>query len=531
MSLRVRLFLLLSALVALLVVAQAWWVRSLTRELAAEVGEVALSVGSSMATVVGGGDLVLAQRQVVQDEAGAHHVSVIRRVYLPSDSDPSQHRRLKDEEETEFLFEDLALNPDVEASENTDSNAVNPGGDENQRVKAWVTTTEQETTVVVLRQGEDDEDGSLVVQGEGVDLKIPIPQGGLAQRVNHFARRLQFGSFALLGIGLLLAAAMAHRISAPLRQLSAAARRVGDGELGVQAPEPADPEIGLAVRSFNRMSSELEQHAKASESMQARRHLAELGEVGRGLAHSLRNPLNALGLTVEELAARASRGGCGDGGEDEAAAEEEVIALANSARRHIRRIDTSIRSFLLLAAEGVGTEAMEEPVDLAQLVDDVVLEAIQDGRHKVRVVVDAATDQPLIVRAVAAELRAVVQALVINAVEASPPGSTVRIALSLPVGGASDSASRWRIEVCDQGPGLAPRVRARLFEPHLTTKPEGSGMGLFLSHRIVTERYGGSLKLEDGTDGGTRAVLEVADRQPPLDSPTMDEGQAGEHHG
>ena len=518
MSLRIRLFLLLSALVALLVAAQAWWVRSLTRELSAEVGEVALSVGSSMATVVGGGDYVVAQRQVVKDEAGAHHLSVIRRVYLSSESETSEPQEVENEEETEFVFEDLTPN----------------GGQEADQLTTWVTTSQQETTVVVLRQGEDDEDGSLVVQGAGLDLKIPISHRGLAQRVDHFARRLQLGSFALLGIGLLLAAAVAHRVSAPLRQLSAAARRVGEGELGVQAPEPADPEIGLAVRSFNRMSSELEQHARASESMQARRHLAELGEVGRGLAHSLRNPLNALGLTVEELAARASR--AGNGGGDEPTAEDEVIALASSARRHIRRIDTSIRSFLLLAAEGVGADLMAEPVDLAQLVDDVVLEAIQDGRHKVRVVVEEVEGEPLIVNAVAAELRAVVQALIINAVEASPSGATVRIALSSAMDGASDGKVRRRMEVFDQGPGLAPQVRARLFEPHLTTKPEGSGMGLFLSHRIVTERYDGSLVLDslgldDGSDGGTRAVLEVADRQPPLDSPPMDDAKGGELHG
>ncbi len=517
MSLRIRLFLLLSALVALLVAAQSWWVRSLTRELSAEVGEVALSVGSSMATVVGGGDYVLAERQVIEDQAGAHHVSIIRRVYLNSKGGDEPL-----ESAISAIEKDLG-----ERSASEERVDEENGGEQADRVEAWVNTTEQETTVVVLRQGEGDKDASLVVQGAGLDLAIPIPHGGLAERVDHFARRLQLGSFALLGIGLLLAGAVAHRVSAPLRQLSAAARRVGEGEFGVQAPEPADPEIGLAVRSFNLMSSELEQLDRASKSMQARRHLAELGEVGRGLAHSLRNPLNALGLTIDELAARAGRSG-DDGREP----EDEAIALASSARRQIRRIDNSIRSFLLLAAEGARADAMTEPVDLAQLVDDVVLEAIQDGRRKVRVIVEnnaeagdvevGTKSEPLIVRAVAAELRAVVQALIINAVEASPRGSTVRVRLSNAVDGHGNGTARKRVEVCDQGPGLAPEVRARLFQPHLTTKPEGSGMGLFLSHRIVTERYDGRLELNDGADGGTCARLEVADRQPALELPPQE---------
>ncbi len=533
MSLRIRLFLLLSALVALLVVAQAWWVRSLAEDLSAEMGEVVLSVGSSVATVVGGGDFVLTERRVIQDEEGAHQVSIIRRVHTTSRSSGLQGRSLAEvnEEDGEAgragTTEEIPSQP---AHENhfrfevrVDSKGEGGGED-----PVWIRESEQEMTVLLLRQGGEDEAASLLVQGAGLDSDIPIPQGGLSNRVDRFARRLQLGSFALLGIGLLLAAAVAHRVSAPLRQLSSAARRVGEGELGVQAPVPADPEIGLAVRSFNRMSTELEQLDRASKSMQARRHLAELGEVGRGLAHSLRNPLNALGLTVDELAARASHGG--DDGEG---AEEEAGALALSARRQIRRIDNSIRSFLLLAAEGVGAGTMTESVDLARMVDDVVLEAIQDGRGKVRVRVEESEEsEPLRVRAVAAELRAVIQALIVNAVEASPPGATVQVRLSKGVApragaGRDEGPGRKRVEVCDRGPGLAPQVRARLFQPHLTTKSEGSGMGLFLSHRIVTERYDGSLELNERAEGGTCALLEVADRQPPLDPSPEVPGEEG----
>ena len=69
----------------------------------------------------------------------------------------------------------------------------------------------------------------------------------------------------------------------------------------------------------------------------------------------------------------------------------------------------------------------------------------------------------------------------------------------------------------DEGPGLPPSVRERLFTPHVTTKSTGTGMGLFLAHRIATSRLGGTLRLDDRPSGGTVAVLEL-----PLDEESPD---------
>ncbi|MEO7795919.1 MAG: HAMP domain-containing sensor histidine kinase, partial [Thermoanaerobaculia bacterium] len=116
----------------------------------------------------------------------------------------------------------------------------------------------------------------------------------------------------------------------------------------------------------------------------------------------------------------------------------------------------------------------------------------------------------LTVSGVPAELKAVLQALVVNAVEASPWEGEVVIRV------AERDSGGVRMQIADQGPGLSKEVRARLFEPHVTTKPHGSGMGLFLAHRLVSGRYGGDLKLEprpqeDG-GAGTTAILDIGDR-------------------
>ncbi|MCG8459789.1 MAG: HAMP domain-containing histidine kinase, partial [Holophagales bacterium] len=352
------------------------------------------------------------------------------------------------------------------------------------------------------------------------------------------------------------AAVVAHRESAPLRRLASAASEVGEGSLGIQVPATSgDVEIRHTLTAFNRMSERLAELDAEHRRLQSRRHLSEIADIARGLAHSLRNPLNALGLSVEELAApRPDR--IGDEGRQE--------QLADAARRQIRRLDHGIRSFLLLASpsDGDGLEVVR--LDVAELVRDVALEALQERSDGTRVEIQigsrpaeldgpgqAAAPPAFHLDGVAPELRAVIQALVVNALEASPEGTTVRVVLETVddpgLGPESETAHvprshhqvngswpeapqqrRLRLEVLDRGPGLDSAVRERLFTPHLSTKPSGSGMGLFLAHRIATYCYTGSLELLDREGGGTRARLLLGPRVGALEHPgALGENAAG----
>jgi signal transduction histidine kinase len=91
--------------------------------------------------------------------------------------------------------------------------------------------------------------------------------------------------------------------------------------------------------------------------------------------------------------------------------------------------------------------------------------------------------------------------LLLNACEASPDGGTVEVR-TLREGG--DAV----VEVLDRGAGLAPEVRARLFEPYVSTKSRGSGLGLSLVRDIAVQ-HGGSVTLDDREGGGARACLRL----------------------
>ena len=85
--------------------------------------------------------------------------------------------------------------------------------------------------------------------------------------------------------------------------------------------------------------------------------------------------------------------------------------------------------------------------------------------------------------------------LLLNAIEASPDGGTVRVGLTRGDGSV-------RIAVSDQGPGIPETVREHVFDPYFTTRDSGNGLGLAVSREVVAH-HGGSLQFETGSDGTT----------------------------
>ncbi len=512
MSLRRRLFLLLGGLICLLLVGQWLLVRSLTQAVAEDVRTVAFRVGEEILSGFSyrtesrtyersSAPSGVASAAVAPADPGAPaapaapaappnaaandfetHVVIVtsepRTVVAdapPADEKPEQ--RLVMHRELRFRTPDGATVLEARGSGNE--------------------LPESELRKIVLET--DAARDVLFVRSPAMKRAIPIPHAEIASTLERFRSQLLLGNLALLGAGLLGAAYVAHRLTRPLARLTEAAERLGSGELGAavelgrrEGPEPDDPhgdraqndEIGRAIGAFNRMSQRLAELDRENRRLASVEQLSELGEVARGLAHSLRNPLNALGLAIEQAGAPAE--------------------IVEGSRRQIRRMDGALRSFLALASAG---SAQAEPVDLAQLAREVALEALQDGAGRVRIEVEAAMPPigappiaPLTVSGVPAELKAVLQALVVNAVEASPEGGKVRISLS------RGEPGEVRIQIEDEGDGLPEAVRARLFEPHVTTKPHGSGMGLFLAQRLVSGRYSGDLRLEAGGAGATGAT-------------------------
>ena len=494
MRIQTRLFLATGALVLALMAAQWWLYHRQLGALESELSAVATAVGKDMLSGVpellvsrlpdDGADLAW-----VDDGSGiadgdddvVHHD--VHVMVVPEDANAevtrSWTRRLPDRPGTEDTVE-MRVETSVTADRlellSPDAPAVLDG----HVVQSKDGKTVERRFVLKVEKVDDSADRVLVVEGDrGEEQRIPIPvQPAVRSYRSNLRRGAAIGGL-LLVVGLIGSAVLANRMSRPLRGLAAGAEAVGRGELGIQVPVDATGEVGELQRSFNAMSARLAELETERERWREREHLAQLGDLSRGLAHTVRNPLNTLGLAVEELAS-------GDAGRTD---------LVATARSQIGRIDRWLRSFLALGAEDA---AEPEDEDLADIVRAVVLEAVQQGRS----VELSGGDRAVPVTAVATALRAALANLLDNAAEVSPDGQPVEVAIGR-------EGVLGTVSIRDHGPGLPDDVRQRLFEPHVTTKVGGSGMGLFLARQLIVGMHGGSLDIGDHPEGGTIAIVRL----------------------
>ncbi len=332
------------------------------------------------------------------------------------------------------------------------------------------------------------EDNYLKLITESGTQSIPIPREGMIETVAQLEKRMLSGTLIILAVGLVIAAYFSHRLSIPLSKLSQAAKEVASGDLGATINSEghfASKEIKETVESFNYMSEQLVEVEQLKSQIIENEHYRELGDISRGLAHSIRNPLNTLGLTVEELTRNDLP-------------EERRNKLSESASRQIQRVDQWIRSFLTFSLSG---DTQSESIKLLPLIKDIQLEASQLLQHSICIKVDS--PENIIVDGVEAELKAMIHALIINAVEASPKKGEVIINIA-------QSEHQITLEVLDQGDGLPEEILKNLYQPHQTTKAKGSGMGLFIAYRLAKGRYQGNIQIQNRDSGGALAILTLS---------------------
>ncbi len=287
---------------------------------------------------------------------------------------------------------------------------------------------------------------------------------------------------------------LAVGMTSPLRQMTEAARRMATGDYAVRVTETSSDEVGDLARAFNTMARDL-----ATVDRQRR-------ELVANVSHELRTPLAALCAVLENLV---------DG---IAPRDPESLRAALDQAERLARL---VEDLLDLARVDAGKAPLiPEAVAVAPLLADAVAEARVLGRA---VEYDVRVDpSPLVVQADPARVRQLVANLLDNASRHSPAGGTVVVA-------AARHGDRFRLEVHDQGPGVAAEERERVFEPFGTLSATdgggGTGLGLAIA-RWVTDLHGGSIRFVDPAPGNGGARVRVDLPLEPPDRPTHRPEQA-----
>jgi signal transduction histidine kinase len=219
--------------------------------------------------------------------------------------------------------------------------------------------------------------------------------------------------------------------------------------------------------SVNDMAQRL---AQLQEAVQQTERLRLLGQVGGGLAHQLRNSVTGARLAVQ-LHAQDCNG----------KADTEALEVA---LRQLTLMEERLRRFLDLGRTG---EARREPCSLNDLIDEAVSLLRPQCRHAH---IDLSWHRPaehFSVLGDADQLAHVLVNVIGNAIEAAGPGGSVVVSLRTLEG--KDSCA---VEVMDSGPGPPPEIAERLFEPFVTSRRDGIGLGLAVA-REVAQTHGGSI--------------------------------------
>ncbi|MCS6849899.1 MAG: HAMP domain-containing histidine kinase [Gemmataceae bacterium] len=291
-------------------------------------------------------------------------------------------------------------------------------------------------------------------------------------------------SVASLGLAL----GMTRRLARRLRELDRQTRRIAAGDFSpMPLPEP-DDELRDLGRAVNDMAQRL---AQMREAIRQTERLRLLGQVSGGLAHQLRNAVTGARLAIE-LHAR-------DCPPD---IDRETLDVA---LRELKVMEVTLKRFLDL---GRPDAPSRQACSLGQLIDEAVALLRPRCRHARIDLRWQAPDWDSTLVGDPGQLGQVVLNLLTNAADAAGPGGWVEIRLSAvkaPLRGHPTPAIR--VEVLDSGPGPPPEIADRLFEPFVTGKPDGVGLGL-ASCKHVLEAHGGRLGWGRG-DGVTRFWLEL----------------------
>jgi nitrogen fixation/metabolism regulation signal transduction histidine kinase len=268
---------------------------------------------------------------------------------------------------------------------------------------------------------------------------------------------------------------VASRLSRPIQELTAGLSRLAAGDFGTRVPPGGNDEVGRAIGAFNHMAEQLEQNRKRLIYLT---QLASWQALARKMAHELKNSLTPIRLTVEEMVARA-------GDSDKAFAQQAAQIVTGE----VESLERRVRAFSEFAAE---PPVCPEPLDVNTLAEERIA-FLKSGRPDVTYNLQPAPDNP---RAFADRdlVKGILTNLLENAAEAAGPGGQVMVATT-----ATDGMVA--MDVYDSGPGLSDDARKSLFEPTISFKKRGMGLGLSIARKSAL-LCGGDILLVKGELGG-----------------------------
>jgi len=304
---------------------------------------------------------------------------------------------------------------------------------------------------------------------------------GAEKRVSSLTSNIVLLWLAAILVGLGTTYAMARRIVEPVKQLDRAAAEVGRQNYEIEVAVHGDDEIGRLARTFNEMCRSIRQ---AREDLIRQERISTIGRLSGSIVHDLRNPLAAIYGGAEMLV-------------DADLPPGHVKRLARNIYRASQRIQELLQDLLNVASGKRGAPELCRLREVALAACDALAASAEAQRVAVKLDIAPEIEVPL----ERSRMERAFVNLVGNAIEAMPEGGEVKIAAAIREGAVL-------VEVKDNGPGIAPEIRPQLFQPFVTGKRSGLGLGLALTRQTVVE-HGGEMWVESEPGKGARFLFRL----------------------
>lgn len=309
----------------------------------------------------------------------------------------------------------------------------------------------------------------------------PLTEIGRAFR-NRYLAALSLGFLIALGLMVYLIA----RALRPLRELSESCAQISEGNLSDVMIGNNAGEVLVLEETFNRMVGSLRDKDTVEANLRQAQRLSAIGNLAAGVAHDVRNPLNAIkllsGHAIDTLEDTPEQAG--------------PIKQIRTIRAEVNRLEEIVSGFLSLAKE---EELRRESVAIDPLLAECLNLVKKDAEDRdVRLTSDLRASDTTLSLDPKHWTRAVLNVL-INALEACPAGGRVRLFSRL-----TDRACET--EIRDDGPGIPKATLDRVFDAYYTTKTSGTGLGLSITRGIV-EEHGGTIAISSREGEGCQVLL------------------------
>ena len=272
---------------------------------------------------------------------------------------------------------------------------------------------------------------------------------------------------------------------------------------------PLAGEDGAIDRWFGTCTDVQEQRL-AEEALRRTEKLAATGRLAASIAHEINNPLEAVTNLLYLI-------------ESNVRANEDTHGYVVTAQKELDRVAQISKKTLAFYRESTNAA----PVDLCGLVHEVAdIYSVRLQRKNLEMKMELeCTRKP---EGLAGELRQVISNLVTNAIDASPVGGVLRVRVRdarrwMDKDDGSEAEEGVRVSVADHGHGIPAALQGEIFKPFITTKGQkGTGLGLWLSHSILT-RHGGTVQLKSAVGKGTcfSLFLPLRHQAPPVEGDSM----------